>query len=45
MVRDHHLLNHSLCGVQFVVASPVHLLSLSFAPKQLKQIRNSLFPG
>ena len=42
MVCGHHLQNHFLFGGCLAVASPVHLLSLSFAPKQVKLIHNRL---
>ena len=40
MVCSHHLQNHFLFGSCLAVASPIHLLSLSFAPKQMKCIKN-----
>ena len=41
MVCGHHLQNHFLFR-GYLVASPVHLLSLSFALKQVKLIHNHL---
>uniref|UniRef100_A0AAY5KHT2 Protein HTATIP2 n=1 Tax=Esox lucius TaxID=8010 RepID=A0AAY5KHT2_ESOLU len=38
IVCGHHLQNHSLFGGCLAVASPVHLLSLSFAPKQVQEV-------
>ncbi len=42
IVYGHHLQNHSLVGGCLSVGFPVHLLSLSFAPKQEKLIHNHL---
>ncbi len=43
IVCDHSLQNHFIFGGCLAVASPVHLLSLSFAPKQVKLITNGLY--
>ena len=41
-VCGHHMQKHSLLGDCLAAASPLHPLSLSLAPKQVKLIHNHL---